>query len=65
MRAIVHQCAHISRTSCRWYTYPHPPHVKLGFPEGVDGDGGFQGNNIPVHAETVARIVEMRLDGEL
>ncbi|EJD40540.1 hypothetical protein AURDEDRAFT_186946 [Auricularia subglabra TFB-10046 SS5] len=48
-----------------WHTYPHPSHVKINFPKGVNDDGGFQGNNIPVHGETVAKIIEMRLDGQI
>ncbi|KZV88453.1 hypothetical protein EXIGLDRAFT_696691 [Exidia glandulosa HHB12029] len=59
------QFKHFAVWNDTYYTYPHPPHVKIGFPEGQNGDGGFQGNNIPVNGETVARLIEMRLDGKL
>lgn len=45
---------------CRWYAEPPP----RAFPAGTDGDGGFQGANIPLHGESVARLVEKHVDGE-
>lgn len=52
-------------TSRSSFTYPHPPHVKFYYHPGVDGDGGFQGNNIPVHGESIAGLIERRVDGAL
>ncbi|KZV88446.1 hypothetical protein EXIGLDRAFT_772726 [Exidia glandulosa HHB12029] len=46
------------------FTFPHPKEVKRTYPAGKDGDGGFQGSQIPVHAESVARLVEQRIDGK-
>ena len=38
----------------RYYTYPNEP--------GVDYPDGFQGNSIPVHGPTVARLIEEHVD---
>jgi len=40
-----------------WHSFPTEPHVD--YPE------GFQGDTIPVHGDSVARLIEQRLDGIL
>ncbi|EJD52644.1 hypothetical protein AURDEDRAFT_55651 [Auricularia subglabra TFB-10046 SS5] len=46
-----------------YHAAPNEPRVD--YPDGKDGDGGFQGNHIPVHGPAVAQLIADRLDGKL
>lgn len=47
----------VLKVHSRHFTHPEKPGVN--YPE------GFQGNNIPVHGPTVAKLIEDRVEGAL
>lgn len=54
-----HQVRQLSRLKT---IYSHISHILLvGYPLGVNGDGGFQGNSIPADGRKVAELIHWRL----